>query len=147
MEDGVSLLVYWNNESICYSVGAGEDISFDCELINRYNCYVYSFDLTPLAIGYVNNFIKLIDSEKSILTDCIAQPWYTIRKNNVNNFHFYPYGIWSKDGEKPFYAPIYQQSISHTILNLQSTNEYFMAECYKIKSNMNKYWHDHLDLL
>src|SRR6185436_1131907 len=42
----VSLL---STNSICYCVGAGEDISFEVELINQFNCNVYTFDPTPRA--------------------------------------------------------------------------------------------------
>src|SRR5690606_25746429 len=38
-----------NAQSICYCIGAGEDISFDIELINRFDCHVYTFDPTPRA--------------------------------------------------------------------------------------------------
>ncbi|NJL16280.1 MAG: hypothetical protein HC938_02870 [Nitrospira sp.] len=36
-----------SDQSLCYGVGAGEDISFEVELINRYKCEVHCFDPTP----------------------------------------------------------------------------------------------------
>jgi hypothetical protein len=33
-------------ESIIYSFGVGEDVSFDLELIEKYNCHVFAFDPT-----------------------------------------------------------------------------------------------------
>lgn len=33
-----------DKNSICYCVGVGEDITFDLELIKRFDCQVYAFD-------------------------------------------------------------------------------------------------------
>ena len=42
-----------SRDSIVYSVGIGEDISFDLELIERYGCRVYGWDPTPLAVNFM----------------------------------------------------------------------------------------------
>src|SRR5712692_3232196 len=39
-------------DSVCYSAGAGEDISFDCALIERFYCQVRVIDPTPRAITH-----------------------------------------------------------------------------------------------
>ncbi len=38
-----------NSNSICYSFGAREDISFDCSLVKKFHCRVYIMDPTPRA--------------------------------------------------------------------------------------------------
>lgn len=40
-------------ESIVYSFGIGQDISFDLEVINNHKCKVYGFDPTPKSISWV----------------------------------------------------------------------------------------------
>jgi hypothetical protein len=40
-------------DSIVYSFGLGEDISFDLELIERTGATVYGFDPTPRSIAWV----------------------------------------------------------------------------------------------
>ena len=38
---------FLNSDSVLYSFGVGEDISFDEELISEFNCIIYAFDPTP----------------------------------------------------------------------------------------------------
>ena len=40
-------------DSVCYSFGVGEDVSFDLELINRFGVVVHAFDPTPRSINWV----------------------------------------------------------------------------------------------
>jgi FkbM family methyltransferase len=107
--------------SICYCVGAGEDISFDIALADR-ELRVYTFDPTPRAVAYVN----LVHDAR---------------------IHFYPYGVWSANESKRFYAPHKSEYVSHSILNLQKTKEFFDAECKTLKTIMQELGHTHLDML
>lgn len=47
-----------NDKSIVYSLGAGLDISFDLNLIEKTKCNVFLFDPTPHAVKYVNQFLN-----------------------------------------------------------------------------------------
>src|SRR5678815_2597151 len=40
-------------QSVVYSVGLGEEISFDLELIHRFGVTVHAFDPTPRSIAWV----------------------------------------------------------------------------------------------
>ena len=40
---------YLTESSICYLAGAGEDISFDVGIVEKYGCQVLLFDPTPRA--------------------------------------------------------------------------------------------------
>ena len=42
-----------SRDSVVYSFGAGEDISFDIELIRRFGVSVHSFDPTPKSIAWL----------------------------------------------------------------------------------------------
>jgi hypothetical protein len=42
-----------NDDSVIYSFGVGEDISFDLELIQNYGVVVHAFDPTPKSIQWV----------------------------------------------------------------------------------------------
>ena len=48
-----------DKNSIVYSVGIGEDISFDLDIIQTFSCDVYAFDPTPKSIQWVKNKVKL----------------------------------------------------------------------------------------
>lgn len=69
-----------NKDSIVYSFGIGEDISFDLQLIERTGCNVWGFDPTKKAAEY---------------TSLHQHP----------NFHFYNYGISTFDGTLTFKPP------------------------------------------
>jgi FkbM family methyltransferase len=113
-----------SREWICYCAGLGTEISFELALAERYGCEVHAFDPTPASIAYVRQFAD-------------ARP----------RLRFHPYGIWSCDTTKRFYAPRDVMHVSHSIANLQRTDSYFEAGCRSISSLCRELGHDHVDLL
>lgn len=109
---------------ICYCAGAGEDITFDIGLSERFGCDIYSFDPTPRAIRHVQKTAP-------------AGPRY----------RFYPIGLWSEDTTLKFYAPRDPQHVSHSALNLQQTSVYFEAPVRRLSTLMKNLRHDRIDLL
>jgi FkbM family methyltransferase len=109
-------------DSIVYSAGVGEDVSFDLALIEQFQCHVWAIDPTPRSIEFVKGI-------------------------NDPRFHFVPHGIWSSDSEQRFYAPANAEHVSHSILNIQGTQSYFTARCRSLSTLMRELGHDHLDLL
>jgi FkbM family methyltransferase len=108
---------------ICYDGGVGEDASFALELISRFGCTVYAFDPTPRAIAFVRSQLA----------------WEP-------RFKFMPVGLWSDDTTQRFWAPRDPSHVSHSIPNLQHTQDYFEAVCRSVASLMLELGHDHLDL-
>ncbi len=80
-----------NSNSVVYSFGIGEDISFDSEIINRHGCTVYGFDPTPKSI-------KWVESSK-----------------RPDKFIFLPYGISNKTGSATFYLPVNENHVSGSL--------------------------------
>ena len=72
---------FLNENSIIYSFGIGEDISFDRTIIENHNCHVFGFDPTPKAINWVNS------------------------QNVPAKFNFFEFGISNKSGFVDFYLP------------------------------------------
>ena len=70
-----------NEESVIYSFGVGSDISFDLQLMERFNLQVHAFDPSPGSVSWI---------KKQDLPD---------------EFHFYPYGLAATDGEISFAEP------------------------------------------
>lgn len=89
--------------AVAYCAGAGEDITFDLALLAK-GCRVVTFDPTPRAIEHV---------QKSAPGD--------------GSFRFVPIGWWDEETELRFYAPRDPSHVSHSILNLQRTSDYFVA--------------------
>lgn len=98
--------------STIISAGVGEDTSFDEELLAR-GCDVWALDPTPRAIAHVDR-----------RRDANALP--------TDRFTFLPIGLWSRDEVMRFYAPSDPSHVSHSILNLQGTGEWFEAECWSL---------------
>lgn len=113
-----------SRNSICWCAGVGEDITFDLALIQRFGCQVWGFDPTPRAVRHVE-------------THAASEPRY----------HFIPVGLWSEDTTMRFYAPRDVSHVSHSIVNLQQTEEGFDAPCRSVRSLMEELNHTHLDLL
>jgi FkbM family methyltransferase len=117
---------------ICYSFGAGEDISFESELAGALHVEMHIFDPTPRAITYVRDFIGKLSA------------------GNVQagqRLHFHPWGVWSSDQRMQFYAPKDPAHVSHSLVNMQHTTDYFVADCRRPKSIMNALGHKSIDLL
>ncbi len=114
------------SDSICYTFGAGEDISFDIELLSTFQCQVFCYDPTPRALEYV----------KSITSD-FAPP----------HFHFFPQGIWYEDSIVKFYSPQNPDHVSHSITNFQKTQKFIEVECKTLKTILNQNNHEMIDLM
>jgi len=114
-----------NKNSIIYSFGVGEDISFDEAIINEFNCKVFAFDPTPKSIKWVEN-----------------------RKNPIE-FNFHPYGIDEQSGVVEFLLPKNNDYVSGSVINQINVDKE-----KKIKVNMKcladivkDMNHKHIDIL
>ena len=136
-------------DSICYCLGVGEDVSFDLGLINKFDCAVISVDPTPRAIKHFQTIIE--NTKNGISTEIksgnISEVYYKINKNILDKWFFLPYGVWKENTKQKFYAPKNPEHVSHSIVNLQNTDEYFEAECKTVKTIMQKFKHNKIDLL
>lgn len=112
-----------SSDSVCYLAGVGEDISFDLQLIDRFGCGVYAFDPTPRAIAYAE------------ITDVPSL------------FILMPVGLWSSDTNLRFYAPANPEHVSHSIVNLQDSDDFFEAPVRGLSSLMSELGHTRIDLL
>ena len=114
----------FNEDSICYCVGCGEDISFDTGLIDQFGCDVYGFDPTPRAIEHVRR----------------------VAGNNPK-YHFLEIGLWDKEDTLKFFVPENPDHVSHSLLNLQKTEDYISAKVKRLFPLMEELGHHKLDLL
>ena len=70
-----------NENSIIYSFGIGEDLSFDLAMIDKFRLHVHGFDPTPKAIDWIRS------------------------QNLPKQFHFHEFGIADYDGVARFSPP------------------------------------------
>lgn len=76
-----AVLEMLNKDSLVYSFGIGEDITFDIELMEKTKCIVYAFDPTPKCLKWVG------------------------QQNLPNDFKFFDYGLSDRDGIASFDPP------------------------------------------
>lgn len=79
-------------DSVVYSFGIGEDISFDLELIARTGCRVVGFDPTPRSVGWVRS--QMLPEE----------------------FTFQAVGLAHYDGHATFAPPANPLHVSHSMV-------------------------------
>lgn len=109
---------------VIYSFGIGEDITFDADMMERFDCTIYGFDPTPRAIAYAQT-----------------------QHETYPSFKFYPYGVWSEDTDMKFYNPRKAHFASYSILNLRHQEAFIMAKVKTIKTLMQELGHHHVDLI
>lgn len=110
--------------SVMYSVGLGEDISFDLELIERTGLTVHGFDPTPRSLEWLGN------------------------QDLPGTFHVHSEGLAHYDGTASFSPPVDPTHISHTLLDRPETEEQsIQVEVRRLSTLMADLGHQHLDIL
>lgn len=110
--------------SIVYSFGVGEDLSFDLSLIQTFGCQVYAFDPIPKSIAWVG------------------------KQDLPPQLHFFGFGIAAHDGEGVFSPPPNPEHVSYTLLARPETmNRAIRLPVFRLQTIMNHLGHRHIDLL
>ncbi len=113
-----------SSESIVYSFGVGNDISFDLALIDRFGLTVHAFDPTPDSIDWV-------------------------RKQSISDrMVFHEFGLSDVDGEVMFRPPKNPEHISHTTLDRPETEDQsFSVPVKQLSTILNELGHSQINLL
>lgn len=115
-----------NNESVVYSFGIGEDLSFSEDIMDTINCSIFAFDPTPKSIRYI---------EKHKL--------YT----NLR-FKFYSDALSDYDGITQFHLPLNDDYVSGSIENWDGVKEETIdVRVRSLQTIMTDLGHEEIDLL
>jgi FkbM family methyltransferase len=120
---------FLNSKSIVYSFGAGEDISFDISLAEANQCEVNIFDPTPKAISHFKNAILDLETSLSKL------------------LKYQAIGVFNKDKLVKFYTPQNENHVSHSITNIQKTENFIEVEVQTINTILKNLNHTKIDLI
>jgi FkbM family methyltransferase len=113
-----------DQDSIVYSLGVGEDISFDLAMIEQFGVHVYAFDPTPR----VREWLKF--------------------QSVPEQFHYHEVGIAGFDGEADFHLPPRKDFVSHSILPAREySTEKIRVPVIRLRTAMQRLGHDRIDLL
>lgn len=110
-------------DSVVYSAGIGEDISFDLGLIARFGVTVHAFDPTPKSIEWLRSQAlppKLVVHE---------------------------YGIAPQDGRLTFYQPENPAYVSLSVVERATPTEAVSLPVRELKGIMRELGHSSIDLL
>ncbi len=138
---------FFNKDSICYCVGAGEDISFDTELKVKYDAKVFIFDPMPEGINY---FIKLKEYAArgetfGVEGDEVFR--YRINPEQLESITYINKGVWNEKTVLRFYAPKLDNYISHSVYLFKDSDEYIDAPVDRLSAFMNEFNHKSIDLI
>jgi FkbM family methyltransferase len=123
-------------------VGAGEDISFDVEL-NKRGFHVHTLDPTPRSKKHVEKVLEAVQENKPMRING-SRSDYDFSGFDTRRFSYLDVGVWEKDTTMRFYSPQDKDHVSHSIVNLQQTKDYFEARCLTMESlarllNLNEF--------
>lgn len=110
-------------DAVVYSLGLGEDISFDLELIERCRCQVFGFDPTPRSIAWV----KAQNPPAQLVVEEL--------------------GVAAYDGTASFAPPKNPEHISHSMSAGSGAVGEVTFEVRRLATLMQKLGHERLDLL
>jgi FkbM family methyltransferase len=113
-----------DNNSIVYSIGIGEDVSFDRQIIENFGCEIFAYDPTPEAVRFV-------ESQK-------MDP----------RFKFHQVGLSDRDGVVEFVEPSGSDvSFSMFDSDRPPAGRVFKFPVKRLSTLMSDNNHSHIDLL
>lgn len=112
-----------SRESIVYSFGVGEDISFDVGMIARFDVTVHAFDPTPRSVAWLRD------------------------QSVPDAFHFHEYGIGSHDGLAQFYPPENDRFVSYSIVERGAPGAVVEVSVRRLTTIMEQLGHQCVDVL
>lgn len=115
---------YLDRDSVVYSFGIGEDVSFDLALIARYGLAVHAFDPTPQSIAWVKN------------------------SRLPAAFILHEYGLAARNGIVTFRPPENPAHVSHRLLAEEKREPRDVRlPVKKLATILHELGHDRIDLL
>ena len=111
-------------DAVVYSLGIGEDVSFDLALIERFGVTVHAFDPTPKV-----------------------KTWLT-SQTLPKEFRFHDVGIADFDGDTVFYLPPRKDFVSHSIVQArQYSQDSIRVPMIRLGTAMKQLGHTRIDVL
>jgi len=139
-----------NENSIVYSIGVGEDISFDLLLQSKYNSNIFLIDPTERAFKHFTEIQQYYESHiwqfsGDIQKDYKAQ---VERLNpNFSKFTYLNVGTWNSTTQLKFYKQHNPQYVSQSVIQNMFSDDYDLINVTTIKNIMEENNHTKIDVL
>jgi FkbM family methyltransferase len=111
-----------NKDSIVYSFGIGNDISFDLSVIDKYGGNIYAFDPTPQV-----------------------KEWLALQ-HLPQQFVYQDMALSDKNGHMKFYKPANPDFISHSSVPINEKEEFVEVPAKRLETIMQDLGHQHIDV-
>lgn len=134
-------------DSVCVLAGAGEDISFDVGIVQRYGCRVHIFDPTPRAVAHFEQLVYRVSNGERMPINHSKWASYVLDKQRLSRLHFEAIGIWTCSATCRFYAPPNEGHVSHSVVNIHKTDHSFEAQTERLSAILQRHGIHRLDLL
>jgi len=135
---------YLQAGDVAICAGAGEDISFDLELIRRFQCRVHTVDPTPRAISHFRKVSMGAQNDRPVPINNSPDHFYDLSDVDLKNLTFHEIGLWKEETILRFYAPDNPTHVSHSVQKLSTESDtYFEAPCVSIASLCHKIGIEH----
>jgi FkbM family methyltransferase len=112
-----------NQNSIIYSFGIGDDISFDLDLIRLYHATVHAFDPTPRSLEWIKS------------------------QELPKDFVLHQFGVADYDGFASFYPPANSEFVSFSTMKRGRSEDPTAAKVYRLSTIMKMLGHERIDVL
>lgn len=115
-------------DSIVYSLGVGDSIDFDLDLIERFNATVFAFDPTPYSMEWV------------------------LKQSLPEKFVFKPWAVSGEDGKLRLYRRVNRQGKSAEVMwtadpQAGDPDDFIDTPAYTVGAIMDLLHHEKVDLL
>ena len=138
-----------NENSVVYSAGVGEDISFDLLLSDKYNCKILLIDPTKRAIKHYDEVLNYYKKQDWSFTGDIQRDYKQHIANLSPNFDKMTYiekGLWNKKSRMKFYKQTNPKYVSQSLKEDMFGNDFYEVNVDTIQNLMTDNNHDKIDL-
>jgi FkbM family methyltransferase len=144
--------IYLNSESIVYSAGVGEDISFDLQIQSLYGCFIFLIDPTLRSIVHYKEIKKYYKSKiwMSGFSGNIQKDYRKNIKNldvDFSKIEYISKGLWNKKSRLKFYRQNKEKNVSQTLIDNMFGTHYDLVQTLTIGDIMLEKKHKKIDLL
>ena len=138
-----------NENSIIYSGGVGEDISFDIKIQEKYKCNIFLIDPTEKALIHFNEVQEYYKNGKQFLGNIQKDYIQSIQNNkpDFSKFYYFYIGLWNCHDKLKFYKQNNTDYVSQSLIENMFTQEYDEVNVTTIKALMEEKKHKTIDLL
>jgi len=139
-----------DENSIVYSIGVGEDVSFDLLLQSKYNSNIFLIDPTERALKHFNEIQKYYESNIWQFSGDIQIDYkehIEFLNPKFSKFTYLNVGAWNSTTQLKFYKQHNPEYVSQSVIQNMFGDEYDIINVTTIKNIMEQNNHTKIDLV